>query len=162
MMSYAPLIALILAGLLSGCADPSTHPAAASPAPQALKYTYPTVPRIEIVLTTPERDFMLNEMRYYLDMLLVASDALSRDDFDTVAKIARSRVPVMNTTPLPPTLESSLPSSFLAVWRSTHELVDELALIAEKTRSTRATLRQMSVVLQRCNECHAVFQFRAR
>ena len=105
---------------------------------------------------------MLQEMRYYQDMLWVASDALSRDDFDTVAKVARSRVPAMTATPLPPTLESKLPSSFLSVWRSTHDLVDELALTAEKTRSSRETLRQMGVVLQRCNECHAVFQFQAR
>jgi hypothetical protein len=160
MKSLATLSALILAGLLSGCAETPVPPMSA--APQGLKFTYPTAQRNVILLTAPERDFMLNEMRYYLDMLLVASDALSRDDFDAVAKIARSRVPVMTTTPLPPTLESKLPSSFLSIWRSAHDLVDELALTAEKTRSTRATLRQMAVVLQRCNECHAVFQFQAR
>jgi hypothetical protein len=153
---------MILAGLLSGCAEAPIQTAAANPAPQGLKFVYPTAQRNAIVLTTPERDFMLNEMRYYLDMLWVTSDALSRDDFDTVAKVARSRVPAMIATPLPPTLESKLPSLFLSIWRSTHALVDELALTAEKTRSSRETLRQMSVVLQRCNECHAIFQFQAR
>ncbi|MFM9968911.1 MAG: hypothetical protein ACKVQK_10985 [Burkholderiales bacterium] len=162
MRIFVASMVLVFAGILTGCGEVPTKTAAAKPEPQGLKFAYPTAQRIPIALTPQERDFMLNEMRYYLDMLWVASDALSRDDFGTVAKVARSRVPAMSATTLPPTLESKLPREFLTYWRATHDQVDELALVAEKSRSNHDTLRQMAVVLQRCNECHALFQFQAR
>ncbi len=162
MKSLIPAVALSLAILATGCAEVPTKAAATQPSPQGLKFTYPTAQRNVVALTAPEREFMLNEMRYYLDMLWVINDALSRDDFDAVAKVARSRIPAMSSSPLPSTLEAKLPSGFLLFWRSTHELVDELALIAEKSRNSRDTLRHAGILLQRCNECHALFQFQTR
>jgi hypothetical protein len=154
-----PALTLGVAILLNGCADAPSKPATAQ---QGLKFTYPTAQRNVIALSGPEREFMLNEMRFYLDMLWVTSDALSHNDFDTVAKVARSRIPAMSYSQLPATLESKLPKEFLAYWKSTHALVDELALTAENSRSQSETLRQLATVLRRCNECHAIFQFQTR
>ena len=147
--------------LMTACADAPTRAAAQKPAPQGLKFTYPTAQRNVVNLSAPEREFMLNEMRYYVDMLWVTSDALSRNDFDAVAKVARSRIPAMSSSPLPDTLEAKLPKEFLAYWRGTHSMVDELALVAEKSRNSQDTLHQLGVVLQRCNDCHALFQFKS-
>ena len=160
MRSLLAIAALAL--LLNGCAAPPPQDAASKPPLQGLQFSYPTAQRNVVTLSGPERDFMLNEMRYYLDMLWVTSDALSRDDFDTVAKVARSRIPAMNAKPLPPTLEAKLPREYLGLSRAQHAAVDELAVTAEKSRNSHDTLRQVGVVLQRCNECHALFQYQTR
>jgi hypothetical protein len=156
------IAALGLTLLLNGFTGTSTR-AADSKAPlQGLQFSYPTAKRNVVKLTAPEREFMLNEMRYYLDMLWVASDALSYDGFNVVAKVARSRVAAMSASTLPKTLEASLPPEYLALSRAQHAAVDELADTAEKSRDGHETLRKLSVVLQRCNECHAIFQYQAR
>ncbi len=157
MRSLLAIATLVPALLLNGGAAPSPKAADSKPPLQGLQFSYPTAQRNVATLSGPERDFMLNEMRYYLDMLWVTSDALSRDDFDTVAKVARSRIPAMSAKPLPPTLETKLPREYLALSRAQHAAVDELAVTAEKSRDSHDTLRQVCVVLQRCNECHALF-----
>ena len=156
------IVALGLALLLNGCAGTAVKPAATKPPLQGLQFSYPTAKRNVVALSTPEREFMLNEMRYYLDMLWVTSDALSHDDFTTVAKVAHSRIPAMNASPLPPTLEAKLPPEYLALSHAQHAAVDELAVTAEKSRNSHDTLQKLGVVLQRCNECHAIFQFQVR
>ncbi len=158
LLTYALLIALSMAG----CAEAPKTADVVKPEPSGLKFSYPTAQRNVVTLSPPEREFMLNEMRYYLDMIWVTSDALSRDDFDTVAKVARSRIPAMSSSPLPPNLEAKLPAAYKTYWRATHATVDELASTAERSRSSRETLRQLGVVMQGCNECHAIFQFQAR
>ena len=159
------LLAILALGLtlqLNGCAGTTAKPPATKPPLQGLQFSYPTAQRNVVTLSTPEREFMLNEMRYYLDMLWVTSDALSHDDLNTVAKVAHSRVPAMNASPLPPTLETKLPPEYIALSRAQHAAVDDLAVTAEKSRNRQETLHKLGVVLQRCNECHAIFQFQVR
>lgn len=162
MKIFILLISLAAASLMAACAEAPGKPGGAPAAAAGLKFSYPTAQRHAVVLSPQEREFMLNEMHYYLDMIWVTSDALSRDDFDTVAKVARSRIPAMASSPLPSTLEARLPAAYRTYWRATHGLVDDLATVAEKTRNSRETLRQLGVVMQACNECHAIFQFQAR
>ena len=63
---------------------------------------------------------------------------------------------------MPPTLEAKLPREYLGLWRSTNEVLDQVALTAEQSRNTAATLDKVGVLLQRCNECHAIFQYHAK
>lgn len=153
----APLIAITLLG---GCASPP--PAAPRPAAEVLKFSYPSARRVEVEIAQNEREFLLNEMRYYLDMLWVINDAMSRNDLDIVIKAARARVPAMNALPVPQGLENKLPGDFRALWRTNQRLIDELADIAERSRNVPDTLRHASVLLQACNQCHARFQLRVR
>lgn len=95
-------------------------------------------------------------IRYYLDMLSVSGDALGRDEFETVAKVARSSIPAMSAKPLSPILKARLPGNNL-FFRARHAAVDGLALTAEKSHDSHDTPRPVEVVLQRCNDCHALF-----
>ena len=146
--------------LLGACASPP--PSAPRPAAEVLKFSYPSARRVEVEIAPMEREFILNEMRYYLDMLWVVNDAMSRNDLDIVIKAARARVPAMNALPVPQGLEAKLPDVFRAQWRANQRLIDELAEVAERTRSVPDTLRHASVLLQACNQCHSRFQIRVR
>lgn len=162
-MKFLLAVAMMsLAILLNGCAGTAGNAPASKQPLRGLQFSYPTAQRNVVTLSPPEREFMLNEMRYYLDMLWVTTDALSHDNFDTVAKVARSRIPALSTTPLPPTLEAKLPREYLIFARATYEAVDTLANIAEKSGDNHVILHQLGVVLQRCNECHAIFQYQTR
>ena len=156
------IAALVLTLLLNGCAGTPTKAAASKPPLQGLQFSYPTGQRNVVKLSAPEREFMLNEMRYYLDMLWVTSDALSHDDFNTVARVAHGRIAAMSASPLPKTLEANLPPEYRTLSRAQHAAMDELADTAEKSRDSQETLHKLSVVLQRCNECHAIFQYQTR
>ena len=129
------------------------------PAPQP-QLSQPVTERRPVILDVVERSYMLNEMRYYLDMFWVVTDALSRDDFATVAYAARRRGHVMTVTRIPPPLDAKLPFDYHMVFHDTHKMVDSLADIAETSNDRHAIVRQLARLAHRCNECHATYQYR--
>jgi hypothetical protein len=156
------MLAVVLAGLTVGAqAQGRFEPLRPKPAPQPpLQFSYPVAQRRPVILNAEERSYMLNEMRYYLDMLWVVTDALSRDDFGTVARAARRRGYVMEATRIPPPLDAKLPADYRIVSQDTYKMVDTLAEIAESSSDRHAVTSQLARLLQRCNECHATYQYR--
>ena len=127
---------------------------------QPLRSSYPVAERKPVILNAVERGYMLNEMRYYLDMLWVVADALSRDDFGTVSRAARARGSVMQATRIAPPLDAKLPLDYRIVSQDTYKLVDSLADLAATSNDRHAITGQLARLLQRCNECHATYQYR--
>jgi hypothetical protein len=125
-----------------------------------LQFSYPVTERRPVILNAGERSYMLNEMRYYLDMLWVVADALSRDDFATVARAARRRGYVMEATRIPPPLDAKLPIDYRNVSQDTYKMVDALADLAESSNDRHAITSRLAELLRRCNECHATYQYR--
>ena len=60
---------------------------------------------------------------------------------------------------MPPAIARKLPPEFRQLARATHDQFDALATDAASRRDARHTLAQVSALMQRCNACHAVFQF---
>lgn len=158
------MLAVVLAVLAVGVhAQGRFEPMPPKPAPQPqppLQFSYPVSERKPVTLTAGERSYMLNEMRFYLDMVWVVTDALSRDDFGTVARAARRRGYVMAATRIPPPIDAKLPADYRAVSQETYRMVDALADIAESSNDRRAITTRLASLLHRCNECHATYQYR--
>jgi len=161
--------AITIAGVLAVVASAASAqgrleilpPPKAKPSPQQpLKYSYPVAERRPVILNAQERGYMLNEMRYYLDMLWVVAEAMSRDDFVTVARAARARGSVMQATRIAPPLEAKLPIDYRMVSQDTYKMVDSLADAAESSKDRHVINRQLARLLQRCNECHATYQYK--
>jgi hypothetical protein len=151
--------------LAMGCACAAAFAVAAAglekPPAARPQFTYPTAERIVVELSAGERNYLLNEMRYYLDLLWMVNEALSRDDLRTVAIVARRRAELSAANRLQPELEAKLPSLYRGSWRETNRLIDEVAAHAASPDATsRTVLGRMAGVLQRCNECHSLYQFR--
>lgn len=120
----------------------------------------PAGSRTPVALSVEEREFVLNEMRFYLDMLYVATDALSRDDMRTVASAARRR----GTSALarvPEGLYDRTPAAFREGIRESRELVDRIAVEAETASDSRPVLRRVGQLLYLCNACHSTYQLNA-
>ena len=147
-----PIVLCIAALLLAGCA--------ASPPPAAPRLEAKAGPqRVVVPLTPDEREHVLGEMRDFLVALQGVTDALARDDFGAVAAAARKVGAGSEGGRMPPAIAKKLPPEFRQLARATHDQFDALAVDAVGRRDARHTLAQTSALMQRCNACHAVFQF---
>jgi len=153
---------LVVAGVHA--ADSARAPELAAKSGQAARpqFSYPTAERTAIELSPAERNYLLNEMRYYLDLMWLVNESLSREDLRTVSIVAKRRAELSAANRLPPELEAKLPFVYRAGWRETNRQIDELGTHASTPDATvKSVLGRMATLLQRCNECHTLYQFRA-
>jgi hypothetical protein len=146
------VVGITAALLLGGCMSappPVAPPPGSKTAPQ----------RVVVPLTADEREHVLGEMRDFLAALQGVTDGLARDDFGAVAAAARKVGAGSEAGRMPPAIAKKLPLEFRQLARATHEQFDVLAADATGRRDARHTLAQTSALMQRCNACHAVFQF---
>jgi hypothetical protein len=137
---------------LTGCMS-APPPAAPPPEPKA------AAQRAVVPLTTEEREHVLGEMRDFLAALQGVTDGLAREDFGAVAAAARKVGAGSESGRMPPEIAKKLPLEFRRLAKATHDEFDVLAADAAGRRDARHTLAQTSALMQRCNACHAVFQF---
>jgi hypothetical protein len=112
-----------------------------------------------VPLTPAEREHVLGEMRDFLVALQAVTDGLARDDFGAVAAAARKVGAGAEGGRMPPGIARKLPPEFRQLARATHDGFDALATDAVARGDARHTLAQTSALMQRCNACHAAFQF---
>lgn len=146
-----PVFLLIFA--LSGCA---TEPRDVAREPHV---RIPAGQRVAVTLSAEEREYVLNEMRFFLDLVYVSTEALSRGDMGTVAAAARRRG-TAELAGVPPALYDRMPGAFRDGIRETREKIDQIALEAESTGGAQPVLRRVSQLLYLCNACHGMYQLR--
>jgi len=144
-------LGIIAALLLTGC---MSAPPPASPPPDSRA----AAQRVVVQLTPDEREHVLGEMRDLLVALQGVTDGLARDDFGAVAAAARRVGAGAEGGQMPPAIAKKLPPEFRQLGRATREQFDALAADAGR-RDARHSLAQTSALMQRCNACHAVYQF---
>jgi len=116
--------------------------------------------RIVIQLSPQHRVLVLTEMRGFLSGLQQISDALSRDDMQTVAKVARS-LGVSMSQHMPTDLKQALPQGFRKQGHSVHSSFDQIALDAESLGDSSHALSQLAETLSACVSCHSMYQLRS-
>jgi len=113
--------------------------------------------RVAILLEPGERALMLREMRAFVAGLQLMTNALSRDDMQDVAKIARE-MGTARTRDVPLAMMGKLPLGFKTLAFSVHGGFDTIAIDAETIGKPKRTLGQLSDVLQKCVACHITYQ----
>jgi len=116
--------------------------------------------RTVIALSAPHRAMVLAEMRQFLSGLEQLSAALSKDDMETVARVARSLGSPM-THHVPADLKQALPEGFRKQGFAVHADFDQIALDAESLGDARHALAQLGETLSKCVACHNTYQLRA-
>jgi hypothetical protein len=116
--------------------------------------------RTVIQLSSQHRALVLAEMREFLSGLQQISDALSRDDMETVASMARSLGTSMSQH-MPTDLKQALPQGFRKQGHAVHSSFDQIALDAESLGENSHTLSQLAETLSVCVSCHSVYQIRS-
>lgn len=117
--------------------------------------------RETIQLSPHHRALVFTEMRQFLSGLQQISDALSRDDMKTIARVARSLGSPM-TQHIPAELKQALPEGFRKLGFAVHSDFDQIALDAESLGDNKHTLSQLGETLSKCVSCHSAYQIRAK
>ncbi len=114
--------------------------------------------RLAVQLTQNERDFVLTEMRTFLESVQQIIQGIANNDFEAIAQAAR-KVGRAAQQSAPGALVGKLPLEFKTLGFDTHTQFSQLALDAEQLGDGEHTMDQLSTLLQNCVACHATFKF---
>ncbi len=117
--------------------------------------------RTPVPLSAEHRALVLAEMHQFLSGLQRITDALSREDMDTVADVARSLGTSMSRH-MPADLKQALPQDFRKLGHAAHSGFDQIAMDAEALGDRDHALSQLGHTLNGCVTCHSRFQITAR
>jgi hypothetical protein len=115
--------------------------------------------RTAILLDDSEREIVLGEMRTFLSATQRISQGIATDDMAAVAVAARS-VGQAAAQGVPGSLAGKLPLEFKKLGHATHRSFDQIAMDADDMGDPTHALGQLSVLLNNCVSCHAIFQIR--
>lgn len=106
-----------------------------------------------IELTEDERNFVLTEMRNFLDSVQGIIDAVAEGRPKDAAEAARhSGMHVMRNAPQ--TLMGKMPMEFRKLGMDTHQRFAAIAEEAAAMGDEKSILRQLSAMLANCSACH--------
>jgi len=114
--------------------------------------------RTGVVVTAPERDLVLSDMRAFLVAVQAIVAAAGAGDIPAVTTAARS-VGMAATGQEPVALMGKLPLGLKTLGFATHAAFDTLAQNAEASGDRAAALVELGDVLAMCTACHASYKF---
>lgn len=113
--------------------------------------------RIALMVTEDQRDFILLEMRTFLESVQGIITAVTEDDMEAVAELA-SAVGMSEAAKTPPDIVAILPQEFKMLAGATHMGFDLVAVEAQDMGDKEAILIQLGELMQNCTNCHAGFR----
>ena len=113
--------------------------------------------RTEIVVTSAERDLILDEMRSLLEAVQAVIVANNAGDLNTVA-VASRLVGRENMDPRSAEFAARLPMDFRKLGMDTHMRFDKLALDADQFESTEHVYQQLGEITANCVACHRAYR----
>lgn len=113
--------------------------------------------RQTITLTAAERDFVLMEMRAFLDNVQGIVAAIADDKPKDAAKFARGSG-MGATHGMPPGMMMKMPPEFRMLGMDTHKRFDALAMEADSMADKQGMMRQLAGLLANCSSCHAAYR----
>jgi len=116
--------------------------------------------RQAIVLSPAARGYELAEMRGFLASVQGITAAISRQQMETVADLARASG-LSASRPQPEMLKAKLPPEFKQIRLSVHQDFDQLAEDAERRSDPIASLRQLADITAKCVACHTSYRLQS-
>lgn len=113
--------------------------------------------RTAILLKGTERDFVLAEMREFLEAVEEITAAIGEGDMKRVAE-ASTKIGSAAASGVPLTLMSKLPIEFKTLGLETHNAFDGLAKIASDSGELKAVVANLSEILGNCTTCHSGYR----
>lgn len=113
--------------------------------------------RTAILLSAPERNHVLGEMRALLEAVQGITEAIVTNDMDSVVESA-SAVGMAAAQGEDPTLIAKLPLDFKTAGFAAHGAFDSLAENAQESQDRDMVLKDLSGILGACTSCHAGYR----
>ena len=114
--------------------------------------------RLAVMLTKDERNALLLEMRAWLQNSQSILSAVSKNDFETVIKTAKASG-MGAEAGVPGALFRKLPVEMKALGFDTRKKFDDIAADAEKVKDGNRIVSKLSVAMNNCVACHAMYRF---
>ncbi|MGH8735365.1 MAG: hypothetical protein ACREVB_16900 [Burkholderiales bacterium] len=145
-------LVLLLALAAAGCFAP----------PRAAE---PLYGREAVALEPAERDFVLAEMRQFVQAIRGIIEGVADNDMKAVAaaaravgvQVQRSQISVPGSAAAG--VARKVPAGFRTLGLATHTAFDEMALHAEQSGARDQLLAALADNLRRCVACHAAYRF---
>ncbi|MEW5965293.1 MAG: hypothetical protein AB1749_17270 [Pseudomonadota bacterium] len=147
---------LVLAGAFVATDAPRAQDHQHHPAGTA-QHAVATDGRHELALTREEREFVLAEMRAFLESVRDIVSAVASGK-PAAAAAAAKRSGMGATHDVPASLRAKLPAEWRTLGMDTHTQFDALALEASGIGDAKQITRQLASVLDNCTACHAAFR----
>jgi hypothetical protein len=124
----------------------------------------PVYGRLAVPLTLAERNFMLEEMRYFVQATRGIVEGIADNNMNTAAAAARGAGVEVYRARLagpatPRAVESKLPPEFRTLDLATRAAFDEMALRAVQSGDRDELLGALADNLRRCVACHSTYRF---
>lgn len=128
----------------------------------AYKFTHGSVAvsdddRVVVVLSKEECNLILNEMRNFLISTQKISEAITNEDMELVARLAKAAGMAAEEN-TPGSLLAKIPLSMKTLGFDTRKRFDQIAEDAEQVKVPMHSRRQLERLMQNCIACHASFK----
>lgn len=118
----------------------------------------PNDKRVGIKISEKNRDFVLFEMRTFLEGVKAIHEGISENDYAKIEKNAAISGRAVEDH-VPPELIRSLPIGFKKLGFDTHDRFDKIAKIAREKAKKEQLNQELSGLLNNCTACHASYKF---
>ena len=117
--------------------------------------------RTAIIVSSENRDFVLAEMRLFLESVQEINQGIIEKDSAMVVS-AGKQSGGSATNHAPPGLVKSLPMAFKTLGFSTHDIFDDIKESAEKEFKPQETRQQLDLLLKNCVACHRNYKLETK
>lgn len=119
--------------------------------------TLPNDTRLSILVSQSNRDFVMHEMRTFVEALHQINVGVEQNDPALIAKVASASGGSV-AGHAPAGLLASIPAEFKAIGFDTHGKFDQIAESAEKNFDPKVTRGQVTELLGNCVACHKMYR----
>jgi hypothetical protein len=113
--------------------------------------------RVAVVLSKDERNLILSEMRNFLISTQQISEAITNEDMELVASLAKSAGMAAEEN-TPGSLLAKIPLSMKTLGFDTRKRFDHIAEDAEQLKIPIHSRRQLDQLMKNCIACHSSFK----
>ena len=117
----------------------------------------PNDTRVSIIVSQSNKDFVMHEMRTFVEALHQINVGIEQNDPALIAKVARASGGSV-AGHAPAGLLASVPAEFKTIGFDTHGKFDQIAESAEKNFDPKVTRGQVTELLSNCVACHKMYR----
>lgn len=116
--------------------------------------------RIAILAKPQDRDFVLSEMRGFLESIQNINEGITENNPQKIIRAAKSSGMGIQEQ-VPPSLLRALPISFKKLGFNTHDKFDALAKAVSENYQKEQVQEQVNGILNNCTTCHKTYKIEA-
>ena len=113
--------------------------------------------RSEIKMTPENREYVMAEMRGFLESIQKINEGIAKNDPTIIEKVGQESGSY-KVDGVPKGLVKSLPLGFKKMGFETHELFDVMAKMAKENYDRQQTQEKLNQLLNNCVACHKTYK----